>query len=137
MPPDQLAKRVAEMKQKMHEHARNLEFEEAARLRDKEKKLQESLEEAKTEWERKAESEVHDVTVKDISEVVAMMTGILMAVGGLGSLVAATPLALLSSSIGWRRKSRDRTIPATCSGRLARSLRCRRCKNPLIPQTEW
>ena len=32
----------------------------------------------------------------------AMMTGILMAVGGLGSLVAATPLALLSSAIGWR-----------------------------------
>jgi len=32
----------------------------------------------------------------------AMMTGILMAVGGLGSLVAATPLALLSAVIGWR-----------------------------------
>jgi len=32
----------------------------------------------------------------------AIMTGILMAVGGLGSLVAATPLALLSAAIGWR-----------------------------------
>jgi len=32
----------------------------------------------------------------------AMMTGILMAVGGGGSLVAATPLAVLSSAIGWR-----------------------------------
>ena len=32
----------------------------------------------------------------------AMMTGILMAVGGIGSLIAATPLALLSSAIGWR-----------------------------------
>jgi ATP-dependent Clp protease ATP-binding subunit ClpC len=51
-------------------------FEEAARLRDKEKKLQEDLAEAKREWERKAETEVHDVTSKDISEVVAMMTGI-------------------------------------------------------------
>jgi ATP-dependent Clp protease ATP-binding subunit ClpC len=51
-------------------------FEEAARLRDREKKLQEQLEEAKQAWELKAESEVHDVTPKDISEVVAMMTGI-------------------------------------------------------------
>jgi sugar phosphate permease len=32
----------------------------------------------------------------------AFMTGILMALGGLGSLFAATPLALLSSWIGWR-----------------------------------
>jgi sugar phosphate permease len=32
----------------------------------------------------------------------ATMTGILMAVGGIGSLVAATPLALLSVWIGWR-----------------------------------
>jgi len=32
----------------------------------------------------------------------AFMTGILMAVGGIGSLSAATPLALLSNWIGWR-----------------------------------
>jgi sugar phosphate permease len=32
----------------------------------------------------------------------AMMTGILMALGGLGSLISATPLVLLSSWIGWR-----------------------------------
>ena len=32
----------------------------------------------------------------------AMMTGILMALGGLGSLIAATPLVLLSNWIGWR-----------------------------------
>ncbi len=32
----------------------------------------------------------------------ATMTGILMAVGGIGSLIAATPLALLSAAIGWR-----------------------------------
>lgn len=51
-------------------------FEEAARLRDTEKKLQEQLEEAKKEWERKAETEIHDVTSKDISQVVAMMTSI-------------------------------------------------------------
>lgn len=32
----------------------------------------------------------------------AFMTGLLMALGGLGSLFAATPLAMLSSWIGWR-----------------------------------
>lgn len=32
----------------------------------------------------------------------AFMTGILMAMGGIGSLTAATPLALLSAVIGWR-----------------------------------
>lgn len=32
----------------------------------------------------------------------ATMTGILMAMGGIGSLVAASPLAALSSAIGWR-----------------------------------
>jgi sugar phosphate permease len=32
----------------------------------------------------------------------AMMTGILMALGGLGSLISATPLVLLSNWIGWR-----------------------------------
>ncbi len=33
----------------------------------------------------------------------AMMTGILMALGGLGSLIAATPLVWLSDWIGWRQ----------------------------------
>jgi len=32
----------------------------------------------------------------------ALMTGILMAMGGIGSLTAATPLVWLSSAIGWR-----------------------------------
>ncbi len=32
----------------------------------------------------------------------AFMTGILMALGGLGSLIAAAPLAALSTRIGWR-----------------------------------
>jgi sugar phosphate permease len=33
----------------------------------------------------------------------ATMTGILIAMGGIGSLTAATPLALLSAAIGWRK----------------------------------
>jgi ATP-dependent Clp protease ATP-binding subunit ClpC len=53
-------------------------FEEAARLRDKEKRLQEELENAKEEWERQAETETYPVTESDIAQVVAMMTGIPM-----------------------------------------------------------
>ena len=34
MTPAQLAKEIGKLEQKMYEHARNLEFEEAARLRD-------------------------------------------------------------------------------------------------------
>ena len=32
----------------------------------------------------------------------AQMTGILVAMGGVGSIISATPLALLSSAVGWR-----------------------------------
>ena len=51
-------------------------FEEAAGLRDQEKKLLEQLSSAKLSWEATAESEVHAVTEDDISQVVAMITGI-------------------------------------------------------------
>jgi ATP-dependent Clp protease ATP-binding subunit ClpC len=72
----ELEEKIEEVREEKNRVVKSQRFEEAARLRDKEKKLQEELEEAKKDWERKAESEVHDVTVKDISEVIAMMTGI-------------------------------------------------------------
>lgn len=52
------------------------DYEEAARLRDKERNLQAELELAKREWEDKTKDIVHDVTEEDIATVVAMMTGI-------------------------------------------------------------
>lgn len=51
-------------------------FEEAARLRDKEKRLTEDLELAQTEWDKESEEIVFDVTEEDVAKVVAMMTGI-------------------------------------------------------------
>lgn len=51
-------------------------FEDAARLRDKEKRLLEDLEIAQREWEKESESIVFDVTTDDVAKVVAMMTGI-------------------------------------------------------------
>ncbi|PIW70135.1 MAG: Clp protease ClpC [Ignavibacteriales bacterium CG_4_9_14_3_um_filter_30_11] len=52
------------------------DYEEAARLRDKERNLQSDLELVKNEWEAKTKDVVHDVSEDDIATVVAMMTGI-------------------------------------------------------------
>ena len=72
----ELEEKIEEVREEKNQVVKSQRFEEAARLRDKEKKLQEQLEEAKREWEIKAENEIHDVTAQDISEVIAMMTGI-------------------------------------------------------------
>jgi ATP-dependent Clp protease ATP-binding subunit ClpC len=52
------------------------DYEEAARLRDKERNLQADLESTKREWDAKTRDIVHDVNEEDIATVVAMMTGI-------------------------------------------------------------
>jgi len=41
MKPDELAKKIREIEQQMFKHAQNLEFEEAAKLRDKIHRMQE------------------------------------------------------------------------------------------------
>lgn len=51
-------------------------YEEAARLRDREKKLLADLEQAKFNWDLQAQSTFFDVTEQDAADVVAMMTGI-------------------------------------------------------------
>lgn len=51
-------------------------FEEAARLRDLEKRHQADLEQAKEDWENSAGVVQYDVTEDDVADVIAMMTGI-------------------------------------------------------------
>jgi len=51
-------------------------FEEAARLRDTEKRLMDELEEAQQEWEKESEHIVYDVSDEDVATVVAMMSGV-------------------------------------------------------------
>ncbi len=51
-------------------------FEEAARLRDTEKRLIEDLDVAQKEWEKESEHIVFDVTDEDVASVVAMMSGV-------------------------------------------------------------
>ena len=56
--------------------ANSQQFEEAAKLRDQERKLKEQVDEMRQEWEQKVRDEVVEVTEQDISEVVSSMTGI-------------------------------------------------------------
>ncbi|HKK43971.1 MAG TPA: ATP-dependent Clp protease ATP-binding subunit [Balneolaceae bacterium] len=51
-------------------------FEEAARLRDKEKRLTEELEQAQKEWEKESEEIIYDVEEEDVAQVVGMMSGV-------------------------------------------------------------
>ncbi len=67
---------VEKIKQSKNQVVKNQNFEEAARLRDLEKKLLSDLEIAKREWELKAQDTIHEVTEDHMADVVAMMTGI-------------------------------------------------------------
>jgi len=71
-----LEEKVEEIKQSKNQVVKSQNFEEAARLRDLEKKLLSDLEMAKREWELKAQETVYEVSEDNISDVVAMMTGI-------------------------------------------------------------
>ncbi len=55
---------------------KNQEFEKAAVLRDREKKLTNELQEAKNRWENEIGEILANVTEDDIAQVVSMMTGI-------------------------------------------------------------
>jgi ATP-dependent Clp protease ATP-binding subunit ClpC len=67
---------VEKIKQSKNQVVKNQNFEEAARLRDLEKKLISDLDIAKREWELKAQDVVHDVTEEHMADIVSMMTGI-------------------------------------------------------------
>ena len=51
-------------------------FEEAARLRDEEEALKAKVDEAQKTWEESSNSQVQEVTVEDIADVVSMTTGV-------------------------------------------------------------
>jgi ATP-dependent Clp protease ATP-binding subunit ClpC len=72
----QLEEEIEKIKQAKNQVVKNQNFEEAARLRDLEKKLHSDLEIAKREWELKAQDIVYEVNEESCAEVVSMMTGI-------------------------------------------------------------
>ena len=71
-----LEQEIEKVKEEKNQVVKNQRYEEAARLRDSEKKLQEQLEQAKRDWEEDAKTKRFPVSDEDIAEVVAMMTGI-------------------------------------------------------------
>ena len=71
-----LEKKIEEIKQEKNKVVKSQRFEEAAALRDREKKWGEELEKAKHDWEEDAKSKRYPIHEEDIAEVVSMMTGI-------------------------------------------------------------
>ncbi|MCW5906476.1 MAG: ATP-dependent Clp protease ATP-binding subunit [Chitinophagales bacterium] len=72
----ELEKKVEEIKVEKNQVVKSQKYEEAARLRDTEKKLLEDLDKAKAMWDEESKSKRYPVNDEDIAEVVAMMTGI-------------------------------------------------------------
>lgn len=67
---------IEEIKEQKNKVVKSQKYEEAARLRDTEKKLLEELDKAKLEWEAEAKLKRYSVTDQNIAEVVAMMSGV-------------------------------------------------------------
>lgn len=72
----ELEKKIEEIKQEKNKVVKSQRFEEAAALRDREKRLGEELERAKVEWEEEAKHKRYPISEEDIAEVIHMMTGI-------------------------------------------------------------
>lgn len=72
----ELEEKIEEVRRQKNLVVKSQNFEEAARLRDYEKRLQAELEKAKLEWEIKSSETYFIVTEDDVADVVAMMTGI-------------------------------------------------------------
>ena len=78
-PPEEiktLELEIEEITRQKNAAANSQQFEEAATLRDQERKLKEQVDEMRQEWEQKVRDEVVEVTEQDIAEVISSMTGI-------------------------------------------------------------
>ncbi len=71
-----LEKKIEEVKNEKNKVVKSQRFEEAAALRDTEKRLGEELEKAKALWEEDSKHKRYPITEEHIAEVVSMMTGI-------------------------------------------------------------
>jgi ATP-dependent Clp protease ATP-binding subunit ClpC len=71
-----LEKKIEDVKNEKNKVVKSQKFEEAASLRDTEKRLQEDLEKAKADWEEESKHKRFPIDEEAIAEVVSMMTGI-------------------------------------------------------------
>ena len=72
----ELEKKIEDIKLEKNKVVKSQRFEEAASLRDTEKRLQEELEKAKNDWEEESKHKRFPIEEEDIAEVISMMTGI-------------------------------------------------------------
>jgi ATP-dependent Clp protease ATP-binding subunit ClpC len=68
--------KIVEIKEKKNEVIRSQKYEEAAKLRDVERQLNNELENARKRWEEESKNNRQIVTEDNVAEVVSMMTGI-------------------------------------------------------------
>ncbi|MGI8950435.1 MAG: ATP-dependent Clp protease ATP-binding subunit [Chitinophagaceae bacterium] len=78
VPPNivELEKKIEDIKLEKNKVVKSQRFEEAAALRDTEKRLGEDLEKAKNNWEEESKHKRYPIDEEAIAEVVSMMTGI-------------------------------------------------------------
>ena len=72
----ELEKKIEDIKLEKNKVVKSQRFEEAAALRDTEKRLGEALEKAKGTWEEESKNKRYPIDEEAIAEVVSMMTGI-------------------------------------------------------------
>jgi len=71
-----LEESIEDIKKEKNRVVKSQKYEEAAQLRDKEKKLIDQLDKAKARWEEESKSKRYMVDEENVAEVIAMMTGI-------------------------------------------------------------
>lgn len=77
--PDEIVKleaAIEDIKEEKNRVVKSQKYEEAAQLRDKEKKLIDQLEQAKVKWEEDTKSKRYTVDEDNVADVIAMVTGI-------------------------------------------------------------
>jgi len=72
----ELEKQLEDVKELKNNVVKSQKYEEAARLRDDEKRLEKELETAQVAWEEQSKLHKETVTEDNVAEVVSMMTGI-------------------------------------------------------------
>jgi len=71
-----LEQKIEDIKVEKNRVVKSQKFEEAAALRDTEKRLGEELEKAKAQWEEESKHKRYPIGEEEIAEVISMMTGI-------------------------------------------------------------
>jgi len=72
----ELEKKLEEIRELKNQVVKSQKYEEAARLRDDEKRTEKELETAQAEWDEQSKLHKEVVTEDNVAEVVSMMTGI-------------------------------------------------------------